>query len=392
MDAVASIAGLLSLCGISSMRMFAPTFLFGAICRFLPQYDWCPEGVLRLAESCPSFLTSDFGLVVFGVLGVLELAANWDDTVRDLISESNIDTCVKPVFATLMAYSILTPEQVQVVTAAVGDVTNAVPVTGAAPGLVTNAVASAASAVAAASSDVASVSNAVAEVVRVAAQGATDMSAADSGSWFSSLVPALFCGGVTFTLAGFRSRFVAAVREMDPDNALHLNSLLTAFEEGSWLAALPLLLVFPVVALVLLVLFALFGWMLSCPLKRLAAKRRAHWDAAGREGMLREVRIRAIVIFVAGVLVSAVPVVGYLATVIALNLFVFSVLVLYEKRSARILARLVLRFVKLTLLLVALVFSSIPFMGVLLLVPYLVSCLMRMRRIGNGTGGGPKEA
>lgn len=382
MDPVASIAGLLSLCGISSMRMFAPTFLFGVICRFLPEYSWCPEGVLRLAECCPSFLTSDFGLVVFGVLGVLELAANWDDTVRELISESNIDTYVKPVFATLMAYSILTPEQVQVVTAAVGDVTNAVPVTGVATAtdLVTNVAASAASAVAAAATDVATVSNAVAEAACVAAQGATDASASDSGSWISAIVSALFCGGVTFTLASLRSRFVAAVREMDPDNALHLNSLLAAFEEGSWLAALPLLLVFPVVALVLLVLFALFGWMLSRPMKKLAAKRRAHWDAVGREGMLREVRVRAIVIFIAGVLVSAIPVIGYLATVIALNLFVFSVLSLYEKRSTRILVRIVLRFIKLTLLLVAVVFSGVPFLGIVFLVPYWVVYQMRMRR------------
>ena len=72
MDAISSIAELLSLCGIASVRMFAPTFLFGAICRFMPGCSWCPDGVIELAKSCPSFLTSKFGLFVFGVLAQYE--------------------------------------------------------------------------------------------------------------------------------------------------------------------------------------------------------------------------------------------------------------------------------------------------------------------------------
>lgn len=355
------------------MRMFAPTFLFGAICRFLPAYEWCPEGVIRLAENCPSFLTGDFGLCVFGVLGVLEVVANWDDSVRELISESNVDTYVKPVFATLITYSILTPEQIQVVTTAFGDVAaNAAP--GAAT-LITNAVSSVVPAVS--EPGVMSVTNAV---VGTVAKGTAEAAAA-AGISGSAVVAALCCCGGTFGLCKLRSALVGAVREMDPENSLHLNTLLTAFEEGSWLAVLPVLLVFPVVALILLTVFAVVGWALSRPLKRLAAKRRSYWDAVGKPTMLREVRTRAIVIFVAGIVVSVVPVVGYLATVIALNLFVFGVLSLYEKRSSRIFARIVLRFVKLTIFLFAIVFSSIPFLGIVLLVPYFVSYLMRTRKL-----------
>lgn len=147
------------------MRMFAPTFLFGAICRFLPEYSWCPEGVSQIAWSCPSFLTSDFGLCVFGVLGALEVIANWDDSVRELISESNIDTYVKPVFAMLMTYSILPPEQTKVMTAV------------------------------AASPDAIAVSNAVAGVVGGMAQGAVETARSDPGSSFSAIVASLFfCG------------------------------------------------------------------------------------------------------------------------------------------------------------------------------------------------------
>ena len=90
MDAISSIAELLSLCGIASVRMFAPTFLFGAICRFMPGCSWCPDGVIELAESCPSFLTSNFGLFVFGVLGAMEVIANWDDAIKELISDCRL--------------------------------------------------------------------------------------------------------------------------------------------------------------------------------------------------------------------------------------------------------------------------------------------------------------
>ena len=74
---------------------------------------------------------------------------------------------------------------------------------------------------------------------------------------------------------------------------------------------------------------------------------------------------------------------GYLVTVVALNLLVFSVIAMYEKPFYRILVRIVMRFIKLTLFLVAVVFSSIPFMGILLLSPYLLSFVMRTRRIEN---------
>lgn len=382
MNAISSIAGLLSLCGISSVRMFAPTFLFGVICRYLPAYDWCPDGIVELAGSCPPFLTSDFGLAVFGVLGLLEVVANWDDTVRELISESNIETYVKPVFATAVAYSLCTPEQIQVLSAVVDGVPEAMSATcdPAAANAVTSAVASVASVADA---------NAVTNAVAAAAQAAPEVVQSESGISISALVSSLFCGGGTYGLCRVRSCIVEAVREWDPDNSLHLNTLLTLFEEGSWLAILPIVMVFPIVALLLMAAFAFFGWVFSIPLKKIAAKRRAHWDAVGRDGMLKAVRIRAIVIFVLGVFLSSVPVLGYLATVIALNLFVFSVISMYEKRSYRILVTMLMRFIKLTLFLFALLFSSIPFMGILLLVPYLVSYLLRVDKLRNGSSALP---
>lgn len=374
---ISSLAGLMSLCGISSMRMFAPTFLFGAICRFLPEYGWCPESVARIAQSCPSFLMSDFGLCVFGVLGTLEVIANWDDSVRELISESRIGTYVKPVFATLMTYSVLTPEQAQVVAAVVGETAHAVP---AALESATNAVMPVVSAVAT-NSDAVAVSNVVAGAVGAVAQGISEATRSDSGSTFSAVIASLFCCGGTFGLCKVREAVVAAVRELDPDNALHLNTLLTLFEEGSWLVILPILLVFPLLALLLMLFFAGFGWLLSRPLKAIAEKRRAHWDAVGKVRMLKTVRVRAVVIFGLGALLSAVPVLGYLITVIALNLFVFSVIAMYESRSRRIVLRFVMRFLKLTIFLVSLFFSGIPFMGIILLLPYVVSYSIRARKV-----------
>ena len=374
MDAISTIAGLLSLCGISSMRMFAPTFLFGAICRFLPAYSWCPAEISKLAYSCPHFLTSDFGLCVFGVLGVLEVAANWEDSIKELISETNIEMYAKPLLAAIASYSICSPEQMQVLSAAVDGIPDAMSMASdpAAANAITLAVSSVASGL-----DVHTVSNAVSAAV----QGAPGAAPAASGLSFAAIASSLFCGGGTFGLCKIRAGIVAAVRELDPDNTLHLNTLLTLFEEGSWLAILPVVMVFPLVALMLMAVFAFFGWLLSRPIKRIAEKRRAHWDAVGKEGMLKAVKNRAVVIFAIGAFLSAIPVFGYIATVAALNLFVFGVIALYEKPACRILAKVAMRFIKLTLLLLAIALSSIPFMGIMLLLPYMVSFAMRVRKV-----------
>jgi hypothetical protein len=354
--------------------MFAPTFLFGAICRFLPAYSWCPTEISQLAESCPHFLTGNFGLCVFGVLGVLEVVANWEDSVKELLSETNIETYVKPLFAVLTSYAICTPEQMQVLSAVVDGVPGVMPAV-CDPGAA-NTITSAVSSVAA-SVDANTVSN----VVGVAAQGASGTEPSSTGLSVKAIVSALFCGGGTFGLCKVRAYISAAVRELDPDNTLYLNTLLTMFEEGSWLAILPIVLVFPLLALVLMAVLAFLGWTFSRPLKMIAMKRRAHWDAVGKEGMLRAVRNRAIAIFALGVFLSVVPVFGYLVTVVALNLFVFGVIALYEKSSYRILVKIVMRFIKLTIFLFAILFSSIPFMGIVLLVPYMVSYMMRVRKI-----------
>ena len=139
--------------------------------------------------------------------------------------------------------------------------------------------------------------------------------------------------------------------------------------------------VFPLVALMLMAVFAFFGWLLSLPIKKIAEKRRAHWDSVGKEGMLKAVKNRAVVIFAIGAFLSAIPVFGYIATVVALNLFVFGVIALYEKPACRILAKVAMRFIKLTLLLLAIALSSIPFMGIMLLLPYMVSFAMRVRKV-----------
>ena len=388
MDAISSIAGLLSLCGISSVRMFAPAFIFGLICRVMPGYDWCPQGIIDLAAGCPSFLTGDFGLCVFGVLGILEVVANWDDTVREIISEANFEKYVKPVFATIVTYSLCTPEQLEVLSAAV----NGLPDVAATAGDPVTTTPAATATVAAAANTVTTAVHAVVQAIdpqvvtnaveTAAAQAAAPAPAVHgTGSTFMALVSSIFCGGGTYWLCKIRSGVIASVRELDPENSLHLNGLLTLAEEGSWLAILPIAVLFPILALFLMVVFAALGYLLSRPLKALAQKRKAHWDSLGRERTVKALNIRATVIFVLGALLSFFPVFGYLAAVIALNLFVFGVIALYEKSSTRIIAKILLRFMKLTLFLIALLFSSIPFLGIVLLLPYLASYLIRIAKL-----------
>jgi len=79
-----------------------------------------------------------------------------------------------------------------------------------------------------------------------------------------------------------------------------------------------------------------------------------------------------IVATIVGALLSAVPVFGFLVSVAAMNLMAIRVLRSYESRLGRIVGRMLLRIVKWTLIILAIVFSAVPFAGIVFLAPYLI--------------------
>ena len=73
-----------------------------------------------------------------------------------------------------------------------------------------------------------------------------------------------------------------------------------------------------------------------------------------------------------GVVLSAVPVLGFLVSVAVMNLMAIQVLRSYESRLGRIVGRMLFRVVKWTLIILAIVVSAVPFAGIVFLVPYLL--------------------
>ena len=80
------------------------------------------------------------------------------------------------------------------------------------------------------------------------------------------------------------------------------------------------------------------------------------------------------------------PIVGFVVAVFMLNLMAIGVIQLYEDRFGRIVSRFIFKVVKWTLLLLAIVLSFLPFVGILLLVPYVVRYMWLRKRFLAGTG------
>ena len=99
-----------------------------------------------------------------------------------------------------------------------------------------------------------------------------------------------------------------------------------------------------------------------------------------RRDLISMLDARVIVATIAGVFLSPVPIVGFVLAVCAINIMAINVIQPYEDRFGRILSRFVFKVVNWTLFLFAVVLSFLPFMGVLLLVPYAVRYLWLRKR------------
>ena len=99
MSLIAEIGGLFALCGISCMRNFTPTFVLLVAARFLSQYGGCPDFLNQLAASIPAVMLSDGVLALFGAMAALEMAANWNMTLREYFADAGWEKYTKPFYA-----------------------------------------------------------------------------------------------------------------------------------------------------------------------------------------------------------------------------------------------------------------------------------------------------
>jgi len=111
--AIGVISQVLALCGLVSIRMFLPVFLYFLAMRLtlaFPNWTMIPEVVRQMAEHTPAWQMSTVFLTVFGVLSVLELAAVRNPDIKTFLVE-DFDRYAKPIVSILLACGVMTTAQ-----------------------------------------------------------------------------------------------------------------------------------------------------------------------------------------------------------------------------------------------------------------------------------------
>lgn len=109
--AIGVISQVLALCGLVSIRMFLPVFLYFLVMRVtLALPDHMPELVRQLAEHTPAWQVSPIFLTVLGILAAVELAAVRNPDIKTFLVE-DFDRYAKPVIAILLTCGVMTAAQ-----------------------------------------------------------------------------------------------------------------------------------------------------------------------------------------------------------------------------------------------------------------------------------------
>ena len=111
MVAINVISQVLALCGLVSIRMFLPVFLYFLAMRLtLAWPDYAPELIRQMAEHTPAWQTSSLFLTVFGILSAVELAAVRNPDIKEFLVE-DFDRYAKPVIAVLLSLGVVSTAQ-----------------------------------------------------------------------------------------------------------------------------------------------------------------------------------------------------------------------------------------------------------------------------------------
>lgn len=427
---IAEIGGLLALCGIASFRSFLPTFLLLAVARFAPGFEGCPQAILDVAAHVPEVMLGNGVLALFGVLAAAELVANWNDDVRQILEDSDFDLYFKPFYAFVFAIVAGAPSETSAAAAQAAETAASAAATAPPPpapeeGLpwlawVWNIVAAGAAgfgtwALCAFRARVAAALRSVDPDNTLRLHTLAKL--AEETTWVSVLLVALLVPVLAAVLvallmaagAGFRAILAALERRCS-----HLCAECGARVHNSAAVCpgcrkeqpLPYRRVGP------------FGLASSTSVdtgdsadvarhrRRLLSAHRCPlcasplrdgsvcgkcgakvWEqGVTRRDLVGSLDGRVIAATVAGVALSAVPVLGFLVAAALMNVTAIGVLRPYESRMGRIVGRFFFKVVKWSLLVVAIVFSAVPFAGALFLVPYLVHYLRLRKRFLSFSG------
>jgi hypothetical protein len=212
--AIGVISQVLALCGVVSIRMFLPVFLYFFFMRLAPHWPAflpeLPEIVRQMAEHTPAWQTSSAFLTVLGILAALELAAMRNPDIKEFLQD-DFDRYAKTALSILLACGVMNTAQ--------------------------------------------------ALEVRKLVDGAAMVQTASIGGFGG--IMALAGGSVTWYCCRVRSRVLEIVQSIDPDDNLRLQSLSNYLGEIMLVTILFVVVILPPLALVLTVIGMLIGVFLK---------------------------------------------------------------------------------------------------------------------------------
>ena len=406
--AIGVISQVLAVCGVVSIRMFLPVFLYFLSMKLLlvwPEIPLIPEFVRQMAEHTPGWQVSPVFLTVFGILAGLELAAMRSPDIKEFL-QGDFDRYAKTALSILLACGMMnTAQELE---------------------------------------------------VRKLVNGTAMIQTASIGGFV--VVMALAGGCVTWSCCRVRSKVLEIVQSIDPDDNLRLQSLSNYLGEIMLVTILLVVVVLPPLALILTVAGMLIGvyfkqlWArherrhshacaactaagretsvsdcaLICPVCgaeqpdvrqvgwfglsgsspladlppdehafRLLAAHRCRWCASpldrshqcprcGREQWtdeLQEFYVRRTD-FRSGLLMSLtiVPFVGTMLALILFRPFAVRPLAVHLSAGGRFMTSLMMTFLKLLLLVPLILISAVPLLGLLVLLPRYLSVRAKFLR------------
>lgn len=202
--AIGLISQALALCGVVSIRMFLPVFLYFLTMKLLlvrPNIPLVPDFVRQMAEHTPEWQTSSIFLTVFGILAALELAAMRNPDIKEFLVE-DLDRYAKPVVSFLLILRLVTTAQMLGIEELVG--------------------------------------------------GSSAVQTASFGG-FVPVVLAVIGGYATWFCCRVRTVALGVIQSIDPDDDLRLQSLCNYLGEIMLLTVFVVLVVLPPLALILTV-------------------------------------------------------------------------------------------------------------------------------------------
>ncbi|NLS92668.1 MAG: DUF4126 family protein [Planctomycetaceae bacterium] len=228
-----SMAHVLGLVGVTPVRAFLPAFLTALVIR-IGGIPYLTDAATADAATAPSWFTHDYTLIVLGLLSLLEFFATKSPEARQALS--TIDEYYKPALAALTSFGVISASDASAVEALHAGTT---------------------------------------------ATSSIPIAAMTFGSTSASFIFSVLTTGGTYLVCTARSELLNLLEDVDADDSMGIQSLLS-WGEDAWVAVLVVLLVLVPVLILSFVALSLLGlWLLRTHMDRKGERSKVDCPSCG---------------------------------------------------------------------------------------------------------------